>query len=51
MISTIPMVGHYVRTRFGYEVIRATGGMISIHWRDLLRFFSYADRSGLLRDF
>ncbi len=51
MISTFPTVGHYVRTQFGYEVIRATGDSISVHWRDLLRFFSYADKAGLLRDF
>ena len=51
MISNFPSVGHFDKTRFGYEVIRATGDSISVIWRDLLRFFDYADRAGLLRDF
>lgn len=51
MISTFPTAGHYVRTQFGYEFIRAIGDSISVHWCDLLRFFSYADKAGMLRDF
>ena len=51
MISTFPSVGHLEKTRFGCEVVRATGDSISVIWRDLLRFFDYADRAGLLKDF
>jgi hypothetical protein len=52
MVSTIPLAARPpVRIKNGYQVVVSTGNAISITWRDNLRFFCYADRAGLLRDF
>jgi hypothetical protein len=40
-----------VGVKHGYQAVVSTGNSISILWRDNLRFFWYADKAGLLRDF
>ncbi len=52
MVSTIPLAARPpVGIKNGYQVVVSTGNAISITWRDNLRFFCYADRAGLLKDF